>query len=246
MSFSIAQYSAATDKVSRGNKTLADKTDELVSSANNFMGVWYIPGFIKDAVKWLVEKIVAAAKWVWHEVVELFKGVAAPIYMFKYAWDWEDIKGRASTVAGELTVANVGVSSQWSGSAASAYAGSIAPQNAAATEVGNIANGTALSLTGCAAAGLAFYIALGVIVFQCVAGLVTAIAVLGTGLFAPGGLAIVLQEITITPAMIWAAVGALSALLAAEASQMVTLHGSAVDNSSFPGGHWPHPPVLAS
>jgi hypothetical protein len=246
MSFSIAQYSAATDKVSRGNKTLAEKINEVIAASNNYMGVWYIPGLIKDAAKWLGDKIVEAAKWVWHKAVEFFKGVAAPIYFFKYAWDWEDIRGTASTVAGELTVANVGVSSQWAGSAASAYAGGITPQNAASTEIGNIANGTALSLTACAVAGLAFYVALGVIVFQCIAALVTAIALFGTELFAPGGLGIVLQEITITPAMIWAAVGALSALLAAEASQMATLHGSAVDNSSFPGGHWPHPPVLAS
>lgn len=246
MSFSIVQYSAVTDKVSRGNKTLAEKTDELVSSTNNLLGEWYIPGFIKDAIKWLVEKIVDAAEWIWHEVVDLFKGVAAPIYMFKDAWDWEDIRGTASTVAGELTAANVGVSSQWSGSAASAYAGAITPQNAAATEVGNIANGTAVSLTACAAAGLAFYIALGVIVFQCVSVLIGSIAAIGTGVFSAPGLAMLAGDITITPAMIWGAVTALAVLLGTQATQMASLHGSAVDNSSFPGGHWPHPPALGS
>lgn len=41
--------------------------------------------------------------------------------------------------------------------------------------------------------------------------------------------------------MITAAVGALITLLGTQAQQMVSLHGKAIDNSAYPGGHWPDP-----
>jgi len=111
---------------------------------------------------------------------------------------------------------------------------------AAAVAEGDGAGGaTAIGLTVCAAAGLAFYVALGVIVFQLIASLVAAIAAVGSIIFSWAGLAMVVGDAGITTGMIIAAVTALAALLGVQAQQMVALHGTAVDDTAFPGGHWP-------
>ena len=42
-----------------------------------------------------------------------------------------------------------------------------------------------------------------------------------------------------TPALLGSAVTALITSLGIQASQLVTLHGEALDRSAFPGGRWP-------
>lgn len=239
MAFSTAQYEAVTNKVSSGVQTASGKLPELTAATNSLLGEWYIPGFVKDAVKWLVEELIHTAESVLNKIVELLKGAVAPIYMFDYAWQWEDIKGTASGVASELTPQVVGISQDWKGQAATAYASAIQTQSPAAAQIGSISDKTATGLTVCAAGGLAFYIALGVIVFQLIASLVAAIAAVGSIIFSWAGLAMVVGDAGITTGMIIAAVTALTALLGIQAQQMVALHGTAIDDTSFPGGHWP-------
>ncbi|MGC4749923.1 hypothetical protein ACLQ28_30315 [Micromonospora sp. DT201] len=60
------------------------------------------------------------------------------------------------------------------------------------------------------------------------------LAAVGTGTDASGRIVV-----TVSQAII-AAVGALVAVLGAQASQMVVLHGEAIDVSAFPGGKWPN------
>jgi uncharacterized protein YukE len=129
------------------------------------LGTWYIPPPVKDAVKWLVEKIIHIAESVIHTIEQLLEGVAMPFYLFDYSWNWEDIKGTATGVASEITPEHVTVKG-WEGQAAAAYSSAIQPQSQAAAQLGAIASSTATSLLACAAAGLAFYVALGIIVFQ--------------------------------------------------------------------------------
>jgi len=162
-----------------------------------------------------------------------------PIILFKHAWDWQDLRGDASTVAGQLDAEALGAARKWEGPAAEAYKKVIPPQNKAATQIGTVAKNTAVSLTVCAAAGLAFYVALGVILVKFIAAMVTAIAALGSAVFSWAGAAIIVEEAGVNSGLIIAAVSALSAALGAQASQMSSLHGDAVDNAFFPGGHWP-------
>jgi hypothetical protein len=237
--FSPAQYQAVTDKINSGINTVTqEKLPEFVSVTNSLLGEWYIPGFVKDTVKWLVEELIKIADAVISKIGELLKGAAIPVYMFDYAWNWEDIKGTATGVESELVPGVVGLE-DWKGQAASVYTSAIQPQSQAAAQIGAIADSTANSLWTCAAAGMAFYVALGVIVYQLIAALAAAIAAVGSIIFSWAGLAMVVSDAGISTGLIIAAVSTLSALLGVQASQMVSLHGKAVDETAFPGGRWP-------
>jgi hypothetical protein len=239
MAFSIAQYQAVTDRVSSGAQTISAKIPEVSAAAGRVLGEWYVPGPVKDAVKWLADKIIQIAEWIWDKITELLKGVAAPVYMFEYSWDWQSIRGTASDVAGELTPQVVGVTKDWQGSAATAYTGALQPQAGAAAQIASIANQTANCLTTCAAAGCAFYVALGVIVVKFIISMTLAIGALGSVVFSWAGLVLIVQEAGVNTGLIITAVAALTALLGAQASQMGAMHGQAVDGAAFPGGHWP-------
>lgn len=239
MGFSEAQFQAAVDKINTGMTEMSGKMNQVMPAAQSAMDHFYIPGFVKDAVFALCEKLVDIAKSLWDKFVELLKGVAAPVMFFKYAWDWMDVRGVASTVAGQLKPEALTVDEHWKGTAADRYNTAIKPQSEAAEKVGVIAEKTAISLGVCAVAGCAFYVALGVIIYQFIAALIAAIAAVGTIIFSWAGLAMVVADAGITAGMVIAAVTTLGAVLTAQAAQMVVLHGDSIDNSKFPGGKWP-------
>lgn len=237
--FSPAQYQAVIDRIHSGMNTVSqEKLPELKSSASSLLGQWYIPEPVKEAVQWLVDEIVHIAETILAKAEELLKGAAAPVYLFEYAWRWGDIKGAATGVAAEITPSQV-TPEGWKGNAADAYSTAITPQSAAAAQIGSVCTSTIVSLTASAVAGLAFYTALGVIIFQLIAALVAAIAAFATGAFSPVGLGIVVSEAGITSGMIIAAVTTLVALLGIQATQMTTLHSSVNDSTAFPQGRWP-------
>lgn len=238
-SFSTAQYQAVLDKINSGMSTVSqEKLPELAAATNSLLGTWYIPAGVKDAVRWMVDEITHIAESVLRTIEQLLEGAAMPIYLFDYSWNWEDIKGAASNVASETTPQNVSVPG-WTGSAADAYTSAVQPQSQAAAQIGTIAGGAVTSLLACAAAGLAFYIALGIIVFQLIAALVSAIVAIGSIIFSWAGLGMVVADAGVSAGMITAAVVSLLTLLGVEASQMVSLHGQAEDDTAFPGGRWP-------
>jgi hypothetical protein len=129
----------------------------------------------------------------------------------------------------------------WSGTAQQAYAKIIPPQAAAATRIGAISDSTAIALGICAVAGLAFYVALGVILAQFIIAMIGVIAALGSVAFSWAGVALAVGDTTVSAGLIITAVTTLIAVLTAQTQQMVSLHGQTVDNSVFPGGKWPNP-----
>ena len=245
-SFSPGQYQAVVDKINSGLNTVSqEKLPDLTSATNSMLGTWYIPAPVKDAVKWLVDEIIHIAESVIHTIGQLLEGAVMPFYLFDYSWNWEDIKGTATGVASEITPQAVAVK-DWQGQAATAYSSAIQPQSQAAAQLGTIASSTVTSLLACAVAGLAFYVALGIIVYQLIASLIAAIAAVGSIIFSWAGLAMVVADAGVSTGMITAAVASLVALLGTEASQMVSLHGQAVDDTAFPGGRWPIAASMAS
>ncbi len=241
MAFSEAQFQAAADKIKSGMSDLSGKIGQIRPTAESAVNHWYVPGFVADAVLWLADKAISLAKAVWDKIVELLKGVAAPVYFFKYAFDWQDIRGLASGVSGELNPAVLPADRHWKGAAAEADAG-ISPRPAsAATRIGTIADKTAVALGICAAAGLAFYLALGIILVKFIVAMVIVIGTIGSVAFSWAGVALAVEEAEVNTGLIIAAVTTLTAVLGAQAQQMVTLHGETVDASTFPGGRWPDP-----
>jgi hypothetical protein len=239
MGFSLAQYQAAIDKLEKGMDDILTKTEQTMPAARAAADRWYIPGFVADAIIWCGKKIVELAKWLWNKFVELLKGAAAPIMFFKYAMDWQDIRGDASKVQGTVHWDALKVLRTWEGEAEDDYAKAIRGQSPAAGRIVALADKVSMALAICAAAGLAFYLALAAIAVKFIAAMITAIAAFGTAVFSWAGLALVVEEAGVNATLIWAAVGALSALLGAQAHQMAAVKGEAVDASTFPGGQWP-------
>jgi hypothetical protein len=133
------------------------------------------------------------------------------------------------------------VGNTWKGSAATAYGKVILPQGAAADKVGTISDKVSTALQLSAAAGLVFYVAIAAILVKFIAAMITAIAAFGSAVFSWAGAAIIVEEAGVNSALIWAAIGALSAALATQVQQLITIHGELSDQSAFPGGHWPDP-----
>ena len=144
-------------------------------------------------------------------------------------------------MSGQLNPAALPAGKHWKGAAADAYSTIFPLQGGAATRIGTIADKTAVALGICAAAGLAFYLALGIILVKFIVAMVGVIIALGSVAFSWAGVALAVEEAGVNTGLIIAAVTTLTAVLAAQAQQMVTLHGEAVDASTFPDGRWPDP-----
>jgi hypothetical protein len=241
MGFSEAQFNETINKLNSGMDDLSKKISAVPAAANAAVDHWYIPGFIADAIKWCAEKICELANWIWNKIKEVLKGVAAPVYFFKYAFDWQDIRGIANNVTGQLKPEAMPGANSWTGPAATAYKGVIRPQGDAANKIATISDKTATALQVCAVAGLTFYLAIAVILVKFIAAMIAAIAALGSAVFSWAGAALVVEEAGVNSGLIWTAITALTGVLGAQAQQLIGLHGEAIDNSTFPGGHWPDP-----
>lgn len=240
MTFSTAQYEAVMQKLDSGIRELSAKLAEVGPTANSAASRWYVPQPVAEALIWSAGKLVEIGSWILDKIKELLKGSVAPILMFNYAWEWQgSVRGVASSVAGELQPEALRATRSWKGDAADAYAAATKSQPIAATQIETSADKIATALTICAVAGLAFYVALGVIVVKFIAATITAMVALGTAVFSWAGAALIVEEAAVNSGLIIAAVTTLSAALGAQAQQMATIEGEARDNSAFPGGHWP-------
>ncbi|MEU6149231.1 hypothetical protein ABZ816_04450 [Actinosynnema sp. NPDC047251] len=241
MGFSEAQFAETVKKINEGMASLSTKIGEVPGAAHAAVDHWYLPGFIKDAILWCATKITELARWIWDKITDVLKGVAAPVSFFSYAFDWQDVRGVANGVTGQLKPEAMPAATSWTGPAATAYKGVVKPQGDAAAKIATIADKTATALQVCAGVGLTFYVAIAVIVVKFIAAMITAIAAFGSAVFSWAGAALVVEEAGVNSGLIWAAVAALTAALGTQAQQLIGLHGEVVDTSFFPGGKWPNP-----
>lgn len=238
---SLAQYRAAVDKLNSGLAKTQEKVATLPSVAAKATDHWYYPDWLKDKIRWCAEKMASITNAVIEKLQELIVGILAPVEMFMAAYEWQGIRGKASGVQGQIDPKNLQnqLKASWKGKAADAYLNSMAAQHQAAGKIVTIGDKAAISLGASALAGLAFYVALGVIIYQLFAALGACVAALMSGVFSWAGALGVIAEAGVTTAMITAAVTTAVAVLGAQAATMVVLHGEASDNSVFPGGKWP-------
>ncbi|MER7766770.1 hypothetical protein [Kitasatospora sp. NPDC096140] len=239
MAFQAAQYQATVDKLTSGLGDLSAKLDSVPGKANDAADRWWVPDWLADKVIWFGKKICEIGAWILNKIKECLEGAAAPVYMMVHGFQWETLRGLANGVTGQLQPQVLGSTGEWKGPAADAYGKEIPRQAAAATSVGGICDKTSTSLEICAAAGLTFYLALALVLVKFIGATIAAIASLGSVVFSWAGFLIILEEAGVNTTVIVAAVSALMVLLGAQAKEMAALHGNAVDNSQFPGGHWP-------
>lgn len=241
MGFSTAQYDAVVDEINRNLDDLTAKMNDVPGVVNRALDQWWVTGAIADAVKWCGEKLLELGSWIWNKIVELLKGVAAPVYMYTFSQDWEGIRGDATAIQGQLARGVLGANRYWTGTAASAYDAATLPQGAAAGKIGTLADKISTALAISAGASLAFYVGLAAILVKFISAAVAAIAALGSAVFSWAGLLLIVEEAGVNSAAIWALVAALTAALGTQVSQMLAIQGETVDNSTFPGGCWPDP-----
>lgn len=239
MGLSEVQYRQVIDSIYSGLGELSVKIQQVGPVAETAANRWYVPPATAEAIIWLGDKMIELASAILAKVQELIAGAYAPAMMFKYAWEWQDIRILATGVAGELQPGALSVDRRWTGDAADAYVGAITPQSEAAARIGAISDKTAMALTVCAASGLAFYVAVGIILVKFIVAMATAIVALGSVVFSWAGAGLIVEEAAVNTGLIIGAITALVALLGAQATQMSVLHGEAGDGGVFSGGRWP-------
>jgi hypothetical protein len=166
--FSQAQYEATIREIQDGMTSFEANLDKMVPAANAATAHWYIPDAIAEDIKWLAGETVSWGKKFLDWLLDLLKGAVAPVFMFIDSWTWSDIKGTAISVSEGLSAQNLVLDdSNWSGKARDAYVAAASAQATAAARVGSISDKTMTVLLSSAAAGLAFYLALALVLEAC-------------------------------------------------------------------------------
>ncbi|TCK21819.1 hypothetical protein [Pseudonocardia endophytica] len=233
------------DEIRRGVDDIARYASEIPTAVDEVLTRIVFSPPVRD---FLVRAAVEAVELVTETLDtlhQLLVGAAAPIWFYEYAHRWQDLRGTTTGVTGALDPDLMPAAYTWSGRAGDAYTRATGPQRDAVDRLSTLADEISGALTFCATAGVAFYVALGVVVVQFVASLVAALAAIATGVGAPVGLAGLLASISVDTFAVISAVTTLTAVLAVAAQQMTALHGEAVDDGTFPGGHWPDPVTAA-
>lgn len=234
-----ATYERAVEAVRARLGEVPGYVSQLRDAAREASGQPYLPQPVAAAMLEVTVQLEQIAGQVAATIEDLLQGAAAPVLLFGYAGTWIDIKGHVTDVQGRLRPDQLPVRSHWKGVAADRYTTAVTTQSTAAGRVGAAAGTAAATLVACAAAGLVFYVALGVILVRLIGGLIAAIAAFASEAFSWAGLLLALEEAGITTAMVIGLVTALTTLLGAQAGTMTALRGEVVDHSQFPDGHWP-------
>ena len=237
--FNPSQFHETVQRISSKIPDVQHKASQIDIDSVRLANEWYIPEPIARLIIWLKDELIKLAEELMNMMTQVMEGIEAPITMWEDAYKWETVRGIASSVAADVNPSSLGSTGQWTGDAATAYTNAIGPQSTAAAQLATIADSTASSLQSCAEAGLAFYIAVALVVAQFIAAEITAAAADATGVGAPAGLAAGLGAAATAVGVLVALVAAMGTLIGTEASQASTLHGLAMDSTAFPSGRWP-------
>ncbi|WP_370147398.1 hypothetical protein [Streptacidiphilus sp. EB129] len=227
------------DKVNAKIPIIERNLSKVQQAGASTANAWYMPAGLGDLLMECVHEFVKAVTWLLEQVKELLKGALAPLYMWENAYTWENVRGVASGVAGEVTVSALGSTKDWTGASATAYTQAIAPQSAAASRLAAVADKTSTALSICAASGLVFYGAVAILCVQEVEITVGASVAAATGAAAPPALAVETTSALLTGAGLVGLIVGLLSLVGGQATQMTSIHGETIDTTAFPGGHWP-------
>ncbi|MGW6913227.1 hypothetical protein ACWGB8_05295 [Kitasatospora sp. NPDC054939] len=239
MAFSLAQYEALMGDLTSGTNKLNTELARVRPAAQQATNHWYVPQKVADGIIWLADQVVSIGKGILNSVLDLLKGVVAPVYMFSYGLDWKDVRGRAKAVADEIRPEVRPTNRSWKDDAADNYADAAALQKDAAARVGDIADKIGTSLLICAVAAMAFYVAVLAVVIKLITATVAAIVAFGSAVFSWAGALIIVEEAGVNTAVLATAGTALLAVLGSQVTEFVTLTGEASDPSGFPHGKWP-------
>jgi hypothetical protein len=239
MVFSPAQYQTVANKAQSGTAEMVAKLQQFPPAANKLLMYAPLPDPVKESIRYLTEQIISLLKSALDKVVELLKGVAAPVTMYFDQLDWQEIGGRASGLAKGLTGAAEELTQVWTGDASDAFNRTAGAQAAAAERISELAKKIAGMLESLVFAAMLFYAALALIIAKFIVGETAALVALATVVGAPIGLGIELEEVGVNTFLIVAAVQSLYQAINQGFQTAAALDAEAADPTSFPLGHWP-------
>lgn len=241
MAFNVAQTQATVEKLNSGVTKMSTKLDLIGPAVEKAMNHWYIPDAVAKPVIWAANKLIELGCWIRDKILECLKGAAAPVMFFLDAQEWQgpSIRGKVSGVAGNVTGEALKAPLSWTGDASGVYVKAVARQPTAATQIETTSDKLATTLTLCAVAGAAFYLALLAVLIKAIVVMVAAAAAAATGVGAPVGFAAAVGEALSDAGIITGLAVALVGLLTAQAGQMAVAKGETNDNSAWDEGKWP-------
>ncbi len=238
--FSAATYEATIEGLRSGITDLSGHLARVGPAVRSATSIPLMPDFVKDGLVWCGERLIEIGSAVLDKIGELLLGAAAPVAFFFRAASWhENVGGPASEVAASTHPNALRATRDWSGDAADSYTRAVGGQTTAAGAIQSVSSSMATALVTCAVTGLAFYVAIGIILVKLIAAAVAAIAALGSVVFSWAGVGIIIEEAAVNTGLIIAAVSALVAVLGAQGNAIVQIKGAVSSGAAFPGGSWP-------
>lgn len=195
---------------------------------------------VADGVRWCVERLQDLVRATATRVRELAEGAAAPVLFYARAGDWTTlVASPSSAVAASTAPDALRAPLWWSGDAADRYQRAVRGQSPAAAQVVEVGTTVARSLTTCAVAGCAFYLALAWVVGKLVAATIAAATALGSAVLSWAGVLLIVEEAAVSAAVVSAALAALAATQTAAADAVVEVGRAAGSSDGLPRGSWP-------
>jgi len=226
------------DKIKDGIDWVEDKLREFPPWVSRNLDHWWIPGFVKSTVRWCMDKVIDLANWILERIKDAIVGFAAPFRLMTHVGDWGRVSVLASGVQGALNGKSNALNYSWSGTAADRYSEACQPQADAAGAIKKAADDTRVALGLVIGAGLAFYVAIGVVVAQWIGAMGASTAAVASVVAAPAGAAAAAADSGVSAAAITAAVLALTTVLVAQGNAFGAIT-AAMDQSKFGAGDWP-------
>jgi hypothetical protein len=238
--FSPSVYDAVTRELAEGLVTLEHAVDRLGPALSSALSRWWVVDAVAEGLRWCVERLEDVVRATLVRIRELAEGIAAPLRFYGQAGDWTDlVTSPASVVAANTASDALRAPLHWSGDAADRYQRAVEGQSPAATQMVEVGATVSRSLTTCAIAGCAFYLALSWVVGKLVAATIAAASAFGSAVFSWAGVLIIVEEAAVNAAVVSTAVAALVATQTAAADAAVEVARAAGSGSGLPGGTWP-------
>lgn len=237
--FSVEQFEGIIDEIERILGEVRKQIDSVPGLVATSVDNWWVTDGMEAGIRWCGDRVVAFGKWLLETVTDLLKGIAAPVYLAKCAWDWFDIREDATQLAANIDPALLKSSSEWKGDAQWAYRNAAGAHNSAAKRLGDIGKDTATALGVSAVGGLVFYGAILGIVIKAGIAMTGGLAAIASVLFSWEGAALILLEAASDSAAIVAAITAVTALIGTQVTALLAIQATATDVGVFPFGKWP-------
>jgi hypothetical protein len=240
MEFSVAQYEAVVKELQATLPKLEAGYHKLSTKSASLGKLLLDLTLAELKLLWEeINAIVEAAIFVVKKLGELAQGVTAPLWFFKTASEWFDVRGQANGIATCVHPAQLYVGPAWHGMGADVYKNQIALQTIAVNRVSSISDKVGGVLNEAAGWGLAFYSALALTLGKFAVKLGAALLACESLVGVPAAIALAATQASLTALQVTQAVGALAVFVQTQEKAWSSLHGEAMDNNGFPDGRWP-------